>query len=337
MLAALVACVGLTPTARAQFHMSYEDTQSGHAVGSAFVGGAFRINLQNFDNGVLYNNLGAGNSAGFGQSGTGTQSIPGGISTLDSLAQAPATGAYAQPTTINGVAQPASSTNEDGWGIARIISITDLDGSVIWSETVKNAQLTIMFYGLKDFFVNQTTATSQTIDGVGMHVDLYYQSKTDGAYTQYNPLLGSGGRTGATSYSTVTDGEMILSAVSVPGFIHDDGTLGGKATEFESKFNATSGGDGEMYMSVTGGTRASEFDNNDFDAPYIAGQTADLFGQFTTALSSTADWLARSNDPIVGSFQPVPEPSTYGLAGAALLSGIVAFRRRFQKRAIVNA
>ena len=60
--------------------------------------------------------------------------------------------------------------------------------------------------------------------------------------------------------------------------------------------------------------------------------TADLFAQFTTAINtSTGDWLVRSNDPVTGDFVAVPEPSTYGLIGAALLSGVVALRRRAQK------
>jgi len=341
MLAALVACVGLTPTARAQFTMSYEDTTSGHAIGESF-SGPFRINLQNWDNGALYPNLGpTGTGMGYGQNGTGTQTVPGGIATLDANQLVGATGAYSQPTVINGVAQPASNSNEDSWGIARIVTITDLFGAVVWSESVKNAQLTIMFYGEKDFYVNQLANGFQEIDGVGMHVDMYYQAKTDPGYTQYDPLGGSGNRTGASTYNTVTDGTLILSAVSTSDFIHDTGVLGGRATEFASNFNSTSGGTGQMYMSVTGGTMGYAFDQNGFVSPFGTGRTADLFGQFTTTVNGfptvTFDWLGRSNDPVTGGFQPVPEPSTYGLAGAALLSGMVALRRRSQKRAIVTA
>jgi len=338
MLAALVACVGLTPAAKAQFSMSYEDTTSGHAIGEAF-SGPFRINLQNFDNGSLYPNLGAPNTGmGFGENGTGTQTIPGGIATLNAGAVAGPAGAQSQPTVINGVAQPGSNSTEDSWGIARIITITDLAGAVVWSETVKNAQLTIMFYGEKDFYVNQLANNFQEIDGVGMHIDMYYQSKTDAGYTAYNPLLGSSNRTGANTYNTVTDGTLLLSAVSTSDFIHPAGTLGGLATEFASNFNNTSGGTGQMYMSVTGGTMGYAFDQNGYVSPFGTGRTADLFGQFTTTVNGsptvTFDWLGSSNDPVRGSFQPVPEPSTYGLAGAALLTGMVAFRRRFQKRVL---
>ncbi len=329
MLAALVAAVGLAPAARAQFTLSYEEAFGGHHVGDLYAG-PIRINLQDFDMGTLYPDLGApGTARGYGQNGTGTQTIQGGINTLDGTQTVGATGAQVVPTTVNGVAQPASNGTEDSWGIARIISITDLSGGVVWSEAGKNAQLTIMFYGEKDFYVNQLANGFQEIDGTGLHVNLYYQSKSDGAYTAYDPFPGSAGRTGVSSYTTATDGTLVLSAVSTPGFIHDAGTLGGLATEFASVYNQTSGGTGQTYLSVTGGANAFAFDQNYFDSPYVAGVTADLFAQFTTVPNTTTgDWLVRSNDPVTGAFVPVPEPSTYAIMGVAFLSGLVALRRR---------
>jgi len=334
MLAAVVACVGLAPTARAQFTMSYEFNSGDglHHAGDAF-SGPMRINLANFDMGSLYAPMALGASAGYGAGGTGTQSVSGGIGTLDSAQAAGATGAALQSTVINGAAQSASLSHEDSWGIAQIFSITDLAGNLVWSEGGKNAQLTIMFYGEKDFYVNQLANGFQEINGVGMHVDLYYQNKSEVGYTAYNATPGSGGRTGPSGYSTVTDGNLILSTVSTSGFIHNDGTLGGLATEFASTYNATSGGTGQVYLNVTGGSMASAFDQNYFNSPFVAGQTADLFAQFTTTVTNKSDWLVSSNDPVTGAFVPVPEPSTYGLAGAALLSGMIALRRRSQKRA----
>ncbi|MEO6785429.1 MAG: PEP-CTERM sorting domain-containing protein, partial [Chthoniobacteraceae bacterium] len=335
MLAAVAACVGLAPTARAQFTMSYEfDSGDGvHHAGDAF-SGPMRINLANFDMGTLYAPMDLGSAQGYGANGTGPQSIDGGIATLAAAAASPATGAYNQPTVINGVAQPASASKEDSWGIAQINTITDLAGNVVWSEGAKNAQLTIMFYGEKDFYVNQLANGFQEINGVGLHVDLYYKNKASVGYTAYNPTPGSLGRSGPSDYATVTDGNLILSTVSTGGFLHNDGTLGGLATEFSSNFNATSGGSGQAYLSVTGGSMAAAFDQNYYTSPFVAGRTADLFAQFTTTLNDVGnDWLVRSNDPVGGAFVPVPEPSTYGLAGAALLSGMIALRRRSQKRA----
>lgn len=321
ILGSLLAFTGFATSANAQLTLSYEDTTSGHAIGEAF-NGAFRINLQNFDMGSLYPDLGApGSAAGFGQNGTGTQDLAGGISTLNGIQTAGATGAM---------------PNEDTWGIARILTITDLAGSVVWSETGKNAQLTVMFYGEQDFYVNQLANGFQEINGAGLHVDIYLQDKADPGYTQYDPLAGSSGRSALDAYNTVTDGWNILQTVSKAGFIHDDGTLGGLATEFSSIFNATSGGTGQTYLDVIGGTEADRFNNDFFSSPFVPGTTADLFAQFTTTINDVdgTDWLVRSNDPVTGEFNtPVPEPSTYGLMGAAALVGIALFRRRAQKAA----
>src|SRR4051794_35937632 len=101
-LLALLASLGISSVANAQVTFSYEDTVSGHAIGSAF-SGPFRINLQNFDNGSLYPSLGSvGSAAGFGAGGTGTQTVAGGISTLNGLQTSAPTGARGA---------------EDSWGI----------------------------------------------------------------------------------------------------------------------------------------------------------------------------------------------------------------------------
>jgi hypothetical protein len=267
--------------AHAQLSLSYEEAGGGHNIGDVYTG-PYYITFADFDMGTIYPTIPVGSSIGDGAGGTGTQSVAGGITTLNGAQTSSATGAQVIDTTINGVDQGAASAGtEDSWGIARVAQITDLSGRVVWSETGKNAQISVYFYGEKDFYLNQLNANEQEINGVGLHADFYYQSKSDVGYTPYNPDLGSAGRT-ATGYTTVTDGTLLLSTVSVPGFIHDPGVAGGVATEFLSHFNPNSGGDGQAYLSVTGGSAAAQFNTNEFTGGDVPGVTADLFAQFTT-------------------------------------------------------
>jgi hypothetical protein len=348
---ALLVSISLSPVARAQLTLRYEEAGGGHAIGDAFTGGGFRINLQDFDMGSLYPNLGAtGTSVGFGQGGSAV-SVQTGISTLDGTQMSGATGARTTLTTINGVGQTGTLGTEDSWGIARITQITDSSGFVIWSEAAKNQQLTVVFYGEKDFYIRQLASGFQQIDGVGLHVDLYLQDKSNGSYTAYDPTLGSGGRIDLNHYATVTDsngttaalGVPILTTVSTSDFIHDAGTLGGMSTEFTSNFNQTSGGDGQAYLSVTGGTMAANFNTDSFVSPFGTGRTADLFAQFTTRAilggpDGVADWLVSSNDPVRGELTTaVPEASTMWAGAAGLMIVAAALYRRKKLQAPKNA
>lgn len=332
---ALLAAIGLAPSANAQLTMSYEATGGGHTIGDPF-SGAYKINFGDFDMGSTYTSFPVGTAKGFGQAGTGTQTIPGGIATLDAAQSAGATGARSVNTTVNGVDQGAGTVGpEDSWGIAKVSQITDLANNVVWSSAGKKAEITVMFYGEKDFYITQLANGFQEINGVGLHTDLYLQNYGSG-FTAFDPTLGSAGRTGVSSYTNVTDGTLILSTVSTSGFIHNAGTLGGLTTEFLSNYNATSGGTGQTYLSVTGGSMASAFNTNGFISPFN-GNTADIQAQFTTQAFDPVNgnnWLVSSQDPVFGNFAPVPEPSTYGLAAAGALAGIIALRRRIQKRAL---
>ncbi len=197
-----VALAAVTPNASALVLSYEEQLPGGPAIGTIFTGGGFRINLQNFDMGTTYPSLAVGTSVGFGQGG-GAANLAAGITALNAIAgSAPPTGGVGA---------------EDTWGIARILTITDMAGAKIWSETGKNAQITTMFYGEQDFYIRQLANGFQEINGVDLNVDFYFQSKLDPTYTAYNPLLGSGGRTGLASYSSVTDGTLFLQTQSTGG------------------------------------------------------------------------------------------------------------------------
>lgn len=297
------ALVAFAPNASALV-LSYEDTTSGRAIGTPFTGGDFRINLQNFDMGSTYPDLAVGASVGFGQGGASANRAAG-TAALNGIQVAPATGRVGA---------------EDTWGIARILTITDAAGAVIWSEPVKNAQITAMFYGEQDFYVQQLANGFQHINGVGLNVDFYFQSKAVPTYTAYNPLLGSAGRTGLDTYTSVTDGQQFLRTTSTGGFLHPAGTLGGLTAEFLSVYNATSGGTGQTYLNVIGGTDAAQFNTNGYVSPFGTGNTADLFAAFTTTPTTVSNWLVASNDPISGNLASVPDGgSTLLMLGAGLI------------------
>ncbi len=312
-LAALVAFVGLSPSAMAQLNLVYE---TGPLTGQAYSGGAFTIKYNNFDMGTVYN-VAPGSSHGTEDTTTGTAA-------LNNTVLVPQTGAT------------GSIGAEDSWGVARVTSIEDGFGQTIWSQAGKNQEVTIMFYGAQDFNLVQN-GLSQEISSYGLRIDMYLQNIGAPGYTAYDPTQGSSGRTGVSSYNTVTDGTLLLSTVSTPGFLYAAGDHGGTATEFSSEFRPGIGGLGSTYLNVIGGSMATNFNSNSVTSVFDPTLRADLFAQFTTDVytqqGATDNWLVSSDDPVKGRFLAVPEPSTYGLMAAGALVGIVALRRRFQKRA----
>lgn len=115
----------------------------------------------------------------------------------------------------------------------------------------------------------------------------------------------------------------MLSTQSVPGHINLNGVGGGLATEFESRFNASSlTGDGEAYVALTGGADMAQFSHDPF-APLADNlPTADLRLQWDTSPATIADWLVTGNDPISAE---VPEPAVLGVLA---IGALAVLRRR---------
>jgi len=146
--------------------------------------------------GSLYPPLaGTGSAAGFrARAALGTQTVQGGISTLDALQFAGANrsthgadrGQWHTPKA------PATAGTEDSWGIARISD----DHRSRWSRSLvgdgqKTRSSPFSSTAKKIFYVNQLANGFQQIDGVGLHVDLYLQSKNRGRL-QHRSILTSG-------------------------------------------------------------------------------------------------------------------------------------------------
>jgi hypothetical protein len=298
LFAAVGLALVLATAARADlsFRAGYED-----------YGGALKIKIVALNNGAVYPSLGA----------AGT--VVSGEAAVDAIA---------------GQVPPAGGMpGEDSWGVAKVTTITTPAGDILWQDGDFDLQLTALFYGEVDFYVEQIDAANQRIGGTGLSFALYEDSTVGG--TPYDPSPGSAARTALTAYTTVTDGTLVLSGVSVAGHIHMAGVAGGLATEFESRYNTSSlTGDGDAFLQVTGGRDAALFDTDTFDPLDGAYPKADLQLAWDTypALvgpdpgdSGGSDWLVEADDPIRGTY--VPEPATLGLVAAGALA-LVRRRRR---------
>jgi hypothetical protein len=304
-VAALAAFLSLSQTANAISFTWLE----GPLTGQAFVGGAIQIKAVNYDTGTLYNPLPIGTSAGY--SGSPGAGVATGVTALNALAGRPA---------ING--QPG----EDSWGILKITNVQAYDPSGIlrdvYNSAISSVELTAMFYGVQDFYVNQVSAGSglagggQVIDGTGLRVDIYSDPSKD-----FNQTAGPAGRTGASSYPTATNGTLELSLLSTPGFINANGTFGGAATEFESNTANV----GYAALNVVGGASAAQFNTNTIGfggtsgagfLPGLGGQTStDVWFAFTSS-PGTSGWDITSNDPMLAN---VATPPSVPEAGSTLL------------------
>lgn len=300
-LLAVAALVGLMPSASAALNFVWVD---GPQIGQAFTGGGIQVKAINYDTGTLYAPLALNSAIGFGQGGTGTQTVAGGIATLDAAQTRGSLGAVAG--------------QNDSWGILKITSIqaTASDGVLhdIYNSAVAPYELTAMFWGVNDFYLKQVSAGSglagsgQIIDGTGLRVDIYSDPLKD-----FNQTPGPLGAHTVNTYPTATNGVLELSLLSTPGFINAAGTLGGVATEFESNTANV----GYAALNVIGGASAAQFNTNAIGfggssgaafSPGLGNQTStDVWFSFTSTQGSNG-WDITSNDPMLANINPgVPD------------------------------
>jgi len=261
-----------------------------------------------------------------------------GVIPVNAAALGPVPGALATTTRYPGA--------EDLWGIAKVNVIKDsATGFNVWTEAVKQQELTAIFYGEQDIFIESlgtgAGGNDIRIDGVNLRVDLY--SKPYVAANVLDPSGGTAVRTPANTYPGVNQsGETLeLSMVSLPGYINGVGQGAGLATEFESRFNFTSlTGEGDCFLEILGGASRSLFDGDfwgvaDSWAMPAANQAGmagfDLDADISLAFDAStegliADWLVTSDDPMKVTTY-VPEPIT--MLGLFMgLGGVGAYIRK---------
>jgi hypothetical protein len=315
--------VGTSPLANA-IPLTYID---GPMAGQAFTGGAISIKATNYDTGTLYNQQAVGTMTGY--SGAPGAGVAGGAAALNA------------PAIVNRPALNAEP-GEDSWGIIKITDIfatTDQGTFSLFNHLSSDFELTALFWGVSDFYMEQVSAGSglpgagQIIDGTGLRVDIYSDVSKNFTHT-----AGPGGRDGVDGYDTATDGMLELSLLSTPGFINADGTFGGSATEFEANTASV----GYAALNVIGGNAetVSQFDTNGIGfkgsngasfIPGVAGQTStDIWFSFTST-QGVSGWDITSNDPMLANIRGVPEGgSTLLLLGASLAGLGAVYRRRKQ-------
>lgn len=316
---AMAAAIGLSPSAMA-LNLTF---LAGPQTGQAFTSGGIVVKAINYDTGSLYNNIAVGTSAGY--SGSPGAGVATGEATLNALPQRPA---------LNG--QPG----EDSWGILKITDILakDSNGNLqpVYNYLSSAVELTAMFTGVHDFYLNQVSLGSglpgggQIIDGTGLLVNIYSDPSKD-----FTPTAGPAGRTGPTSYPTATNGTLELSLLSTPGFINANGTFGGAATEFESNTANV----GYAALNVIGGASAGQFNTNGIGfggssggsfIPGVAGQAStDVWFSFTST-QGTNGWDITSNDPMLANVTTTPDGgSTLVMLGFGIMLMVAGTFRRF--------
>lgn len=236
---------------------------------------------------------------------------------------------------LNGLPQtgiiPPAAAPTDSWGIFRIDTITDTTGTIdIYNRFSFPYEITGIFWGSQDSYLKVTDGglptEQQETHGVGMHA-AFFTDFTKNWNPAGGPLAVGSWAGGLPVYPTATDGNLLWTVNSVPGWLLGD------PDEFFSFFRPQ--GNGPGAASSNGGFVADAgavpfWGTGGFNSTIIDSVGADMEINFTADTVGAFTWLLHSDDPIrLQRNASIPEPISAGLSLLGLAGlGLIASRRR---------
>lgn len=215
---------------------------------------------------------------------------------------------------VLGIGAPHADGKEDSWGVAQVDQIQDANTSaILWDKDALGAtyELTIMYDGFDDNYLIDPNLVGKTnILSKGGVVNIYKDFAKD-----YIAGMNTGlaGRTGQSSFTGATEGELVLSLIP---------TARPLDLSLDTLFNFhTNNGSGEIFLDVVGGSWLSLYNTNtlQFGSDFHMVFSANDDGNPNLLVSGAG--VADANI--------VPEPTTVALLGIGLLGMIgIASRKR---------
>lgn len=253
----------------------------------------------------------------------------GSVGACDGLSQTAPTMGFNSDGTF-GTPTPPATREEDSWGIFKVTSIhkDNLAQTTLWFDSKDGEELTGIFWGIQDSFVDIGTDGKGVIRSIGTPTTsgvvkfAVYLGSSSGA-TAFDATGGPTARTGLGTYPTVSDGTLWLTLDTVAGATAD---ATGVHLNAQIDVSGTFTGNGTGFAEVTGGSNAGFFVAGAFTT--FDGLLADVKLLFDTdAAAATNGWTTFSNDPIRA---VVAEPAALLLLGAAAvaMAGLGIARRR---------
>jgi len=214
---------------------------------------------------------------------------------------------------------------DSSWGIFTIESIKNINtNATVYTDGQGGKYLTGMFGGLQDYNaavgLDSSNNLSTTVKDIGGWLDVYQNSSplNPGNATIKGPTY----RTGATSYTGITGGTLMLSANFT-----SSGEFGDATSTYSSAYDPLNVfGTGAGYLTVTGGVWNPTLIKGAIKDPFtLQFYDMSFHDSYNPTDGSTADgWTVLA---AAGATGDVPEPGSIAMIGLGL-AALAGLRRR---------